>query len=98
MSFGSPAGDYVETSLDLNRFLIAHPVATFFMRMQGQELQSQGIFEGDILVVDRAVTPVSGHLVVVETDCELKVIPFPKTPQVEILSLFGVVTSVIRRL
>lgn len=35
MSFGSPACDYVENSLDLNRFLISHPIATYFMKMQG---------------------------------------------------------------
>ena len=38
MSFGSPACDYVENSLDLNRFLISHPVATYFMKMQGLSL------------------------------------------------------------
>ena len=54
MSFGSPACDYVENSLDLNRFLISHPIATYFMKMQGDALKNAGIFNGDILVVDRS--------------------------------------------
>ena len=45
MSFGSPACDYVENSLDLNRFLISHPVATYFMKMQGDALKNAGIFK-----------------------------------------------------
>lgn len=63
MSFGSPACDYVENSLDLNRFLISHPVATYFMKMQGDALKNAGIFNGDILVVDRSLPAADRRLI-----------------------------------
>ena len=68
MSFGSPACDYVENSLDLNRFLISHPVATYFMKMQGDALKNAGIFNGDILVVDKSIRPRHGQIVVAFVD------------------------------
>lgn len=71
MSFGSPACDYVENSLDLNRFLISHPVATYFMKMQGDALKNAGIFNGDILVVDRSLPAADRRLIVAELNGEL---------------------------
>lgn len=63
MSFGSPACDYVENSLDLNRFLISHPIATYFMKMQGDAHKNAGIFNGDILVVDRSLPAADRRLI-----------------------------------
>ncbi len=71
MSFGSPACDYVENSLDLNRFLISHPIATYFMKMQGDALKNAGIFNGDILVVDRSLPAADRRLIVAELNGEL---------------------------
>ncbi len=52
--FPSPADDYLEGELDLNELLIQHPAATFFVRLAGDSMVNAGLFDGDILVVDRA--------------------------------------------
>ena len=54
MSFGSPAADYIEPKLDLNRLLAPHPVSTYFLRMDTDRLLTEGIKKGDILVIDRS--------------------------------------------
>lgn len=71
--FPSPAGDYVEGRLDLNQHLIRHPAATFFVRVTGDSMIGAGIHSGDILIVDRAVEPTDGKVVVVALDGELTV-------------------------
>lgn len=63
-SFPSPAQDYVEEKLDLNKRLIKHSSATFFMRVEGDAMIGAGIFSGDILVVDRAIEPSDGKVVI----------------------------------
>lgn len=62
--FPSPADDYVEQKLDLNEYLVQHPAATFFVRVEGNSMVDAGIKSGDILIVDRAL-PVSNGAVVV---------------------------------
>ena len=71
--FPSPAGDYVEGKLDLNRHLIRHPAATFFVRVTGDSMIGAGIHSGDLLIVDRAIEPTDGKVVVVALDGELTV-------------------------
>jgi DNA polymerase V len=66
--FPSPADDHVERRLSLDDHLIRHPEATFFMRVQGDELRDQGIHDGDLLVVDRAAAPSTGSVVVAVTE------------------------------
>lgn len=53
--FPSPADDYTELSLDLNKHLIKHPSATFYARVKGDSMINAGINDGDLLVVDRAL-------------------------------------------
>lgn len=62
--FPSPADDFVEKTLDLNELLISHPAATYFVRVSGNSMEDAHIFDGDILVVDRAVVPKQGQIVV----------------------------------
>jgi DNA polymerase V len=52
--FPSPADDYVETTLDLNELVIAHPEATFYARVSGDSMINAAICDGDILIIDRA--------------------------------------------
>jgi DNA polymerase V len=61
--FPSPAEDYLENPLDFNELLIAHPAATFAVRVTGDSMQDVGIFPGDIAVVDRAITALDGSIV-----------------------------------
>jgi DNA polymerase V len=60
----SPAEDWIEGRLDLNRHLIKHPAATFYMRVIGDSMNDE-IREGDILVVDRAAEAEDGDIVIV---------------------------------
>ena len=53
-------------SLDLNALLTPRPIATFYMRVAGHGLRSHGVFDGDLLVIDRSVLPAPGQLVVAE--------------------------------
>ena len=71
--FPSPADDYIDRSLDLNELLIKNPAATFFVRVAGESMTGVGIHDGDILVVDRAVEPASGKIVVAAVNGELTV-------------------------
>jgi DNA polymerase V len=70
IGFGSPAGDSGVTRLDLNDILIPHPHATFLMRAAGHAMQEMGIDAGDLLLVDRAVSPAHGHVVIAVVDDE----------------------------
>jgi len=69
--FPSPAEDYVEDQLDLNKHLIKHPSATFFVKVKGDSMVDAGIHSGDILVVDRAVDPADKKVVIAVIDGEL---------------------------
>lgn len=61
--FPSPADDYLDTPLDFNELLIAHPAATFAVRVAGDSMVGAGIFPGDIAVVDRALKAVDGKVI-----------------------------------
>ncbi|QSA96238.1 LexA family transcriptional regulator [Methylococcus sp. EFPC2] len=69
----SPADDHLEDSIDLHEELIHHPAATFFVRVQGESMTGAGIFDGDLLVIDRALEPKPGAVVVAVVDGELTV-------------------------
>lgn len=62
--FPSPAEDYLDKTLDLNDLLIAHPAATFFVRVAGESMRNAGIFSGDILVVDRSLEATDNKIVI----------------------------------
>jgi DNA polymerase V len=62
--FPSPAEDYEEERIDLNRELIPSPLSTFFMRARGNAMGQDGILDGDLLVVDRGVNARAGCVVV----------------------------------
>lgn len=76
--FPSPAEDYVEKHLDLNDYLIEHPAATFFMRVEGESMSGAGISSGDMLIVDRAATVYNNSIVVAQLDGEFTVKRFKK--------------------
>ena len=71
--FPSPADDFIERSLDLNEQLVANPIATFFVRASGHSMDGAGIHDGDLLVVDRSITPSHGSVVVATIDGGLTV-------------------------
>lgn len=71
--FPSAADDYLEKQLDLHALLVEHPVATFFIRIEGDSMINAGMHSGDILVVDRSLSPQSGKIVVALIDGEFTV-------------------------
>ena len=71
--FPSPADDYIADRLSLDQHLIAHKEATFFVRATGNSMVNAGIFDGDLLVVDKSITPQHGHIVIAVIDGELTV-------------------------
>jgi DNA polymerase V len=71
--FPSPADDHHEESLDLNKHLIQHPAATFFVRASGNSMINAGINNNDILVVDRSLEPKHGDIVIAALNSELTV-------------------------
>ena len=71
--FPSPADDHLEDTLDLNTHLIQHQEATFFVKAQGDSMIGAGIHQGDILIVDKSLTPKSGKIVIAVVDGEFTV-------------------------
>lgn len=71
--FPSPAEDELAEKLDLNKLLIKHPTATFFLRVSGSSMIKAGIHPNDILVVDRSIEPVHGKIVIASINGDLTV-------------------------
>ena len=62
--FPSPATDYLENKLDLNEYLVKHPAATYIVKANGSSMVDAGILSGDLLIVDRSVTPRNESIVI----------------------------------
>lgn len=62
--FPSPAEDLGAKRIDLTAKLIKHPQATFLMKARGESMKDAGIFDGDVLIVDKAIQARSGHVVI----------------------------------
>jgi DNA polymerase V len=71
--FPSPAADYEEGKLDLNKHLIKNPPATFFVRVTGDSMVGAGIHHGDLLIVDRSLEPKNKSVVIAIVNGELTV-------------------------
>ena len=71
--FPSPAADYEQDRLDLNRHLVKNPAATFFVRVTGDSMIGAGIHDGDLLVVDRSIEPRDKNIIIAVLDGELTV-------------------------
>lgn len=111
--FPSPADDHMPDRLDLNKYLIKRPAATFFIRVTGDSMINAGIKENDLLVVDKSIKPVNNKIVIAVINNEftvkrLKIIDneaylFPENDNYSVIKIdeegyiWGVVTSVIRQ-
>jgi DNA polymerase V len=62
--FPSPAEDFAVKRIDLTQELVTHPQATFLLRVSGESMREAGIFDGDMLVVNKALKPRHGQVVV----------------------------------
>ena len=77
--FGAAADDYMERGIDLNEQLIRNKPATFFMRVSGNSMINAGIFEGDIVIVDRSIKAANGKIVIAVIDGEMLIRRYQKT-------------------
>jgi len=66
--FPSPALDFMETSIDLNKALSENPLATFYIRVEGNSMVNAGIDDKDVLVVDRSIEPQNGKIAICYID------------------------------
>jgi len=71
--FPSPADDFVDTKLDLNDHLVHHPAATFFLRVGGDSMIGAGIFDGDLLIVDRSIEKFNKAVIIAVLNGEMMV-------------------------
>ncbi len=71
--FPSPATDYIEDDIDLNSHLIANPPATFIIRVQGKSMTNVGIYDGDLLIIDKSLNPKNFSTVIANINEELVV-------------------------
>ncbi|MEZ5470666.1 MAG: translesion error-prone DNA polymerase V autoproteolytic subunit [Marinicella sp.] len=71
--FPSPATEYLGDTLDLNDYLIKNKTATFFATVEGDSMIGAGIYEGDLLVIDRSKTPLQNSIVIAVVDNEFTV-------------------------
>ncbi|MCW0309672.1 Protein UmuD [Pantoea ananatis] len=80
--FPSSATDYVESELDLNELCITHRAATFFVRASGSSMEDLGLYDGDVMVVDRAKEATHGVIVIAEVGGEFTVKRLQLQPQI----------------
>ena len=95
--FGAAADDYMERGIDLNEQLIRNKPATFFMRIRGDAMTGAGIFDGDIVIVDRSLKAVPGKIVIASLNGEMlirrlektfnKVRLIPETPKLAVIEI-----------
>ena len=85
--FPSPAEDYVEGRIDLNRDLIRHPLATFYIRVDGDSMEPR-IHTGALLIVDRMVEATEGNIVIARIGNEffVKKLHIEQDGQIQLLS------------
>ena len=84
--FPSPATDYVEDDIDLNNHLIKNIPSTFLIRAQGKSMNRVGIHDGDLLVVDKSLSPKNFSTVIVNVNEELVVKSFIKEKEQSFLT------------
>ncbi len=93
--FPSPATHYLEPSIDLNKELIYYKDATFYVRVSGNEWSEFSMLDGDVLIIDRALTPKAGNLVLIVQLGAFKVIRFPATSGSTSFTVWGTITYII---
>ena len=84
--FPSPATDYIEDDIDLNSHLITNAPATFIIRVQGKSMTNVGIYDGDLLIVDKSLNPKNFSTVIANVNEELVVKTLIKSKEANFLT------------
>lgn len=66
--FPSPADDYMDAPMDLNRYVVRNHASTFYARVKGLSMVDDGIDEGDLIVIDKSLEPTDNCLAVCYID------------------------------
>lgn len=91
--FPNPAAERQGAPLSLDRLLVKHPSSTYFFRIRGHSWHRHGVFDGDLAIVDRALTPADGDLVVWwESTGEFRLSPFARADR---QNIWGTITAII---
>ena len=85
--FPSPAQDYVESELDLNELCIRRRASPFFVRDSGRSMEGLGLYDGDVMVVDRAEEASHGDVVIAEVNGEFTVKRLQLHPRLALLPM-----------
>lgn len=86
MGFPSPAADFAETSISLDRLLISKPTATYFMRAACSHFR-EGVLQGALLVVDSSLSPFDGSLLVCAIEGEFRIKRYRLHPRPHLVNL-----------
>lgn len=89
--FASPAESYVDKRLDLNELVIKDPLTTFYFRYGGEEVY--GLNKGNILVIDRALEPKEGDLVILTEESSFKIRPYKQQK-----NLWGKIVWILKKM
>ena len=84
--FPSPATDYIEDDIDLNSHLITNAPATFIIRVQGKSMTNVGIYDGDLLIVEKSLNPKNFSTVIANVNEELVVKTLIKSKETNYLT------------
>ena len=71
--FPSPADDFIELSIDINKEYIKNRDATFFARVKGHSMKNVGIFDGDLLIIDKSIEPQDNKIAICQVDGDFTV-------------------------
>lgn len=93
--FTSPATHYLEPTIDLNQELVVNRDATFFVRVDGNAFKEHNIFNEDVLIIDRSLSPNFHSLALVVQDGEFKIVRITFDFSEEELTVWGIITYII---
>ena len=93
--FSSPATHYTEPRIDLNDALIENPSATFYVRVSDNSFSEFDIFEKDVLIIDKSLTPKNNQLAVITQEGAFQIVRI-KSESKEEIQLWGVITYIIK--
>jgi DNA polymerase V len=71
--FPSPADDFIELTINLNKEFIKNKDTTFFARVKGHSMKNAGIFDGDLLIIDKSIEPQNNKIAICQIDGEFTV-------------------------
>ena len=91
--FPNPAAERAGLPLSLDKLFVKHPSSTYFFRVRGHNWHDHGVFDGDLAIIDRAISPREGSLVVWwQASGELVLTPFERANQ---QNVWGTITAII---